>query len=135
MSSLNATLQMLLPIRRHRLRRAESQLREDTQALAQRETALNLLWQEREAQQELYRQQQEEFRQHQQAQSLDSLQQQRERTQKQIGRLRQQQQQCEDGEARCQQHRRQVADKRALQRQRQKAVEKLEFLLTLNQEQ
>ncbi|WJV60714.1 type III secretion protein [Pectobacteriaceae bacterium CE70] len=134
--ALNATLNQLMPIRRQRLSRAERQLRQEEQELLRIEHALRKHQQHLAQQQDNYQRHRETFRRQAvgKTQTLESLKNQLEEEQKHIRQVHAQILLCTDWQKNYLAQQQRVSDAREGTRLNQKAVEKLEFLLTLKQE-
>ncbi|MBX9447468.1 hypothetical protein [Dickeya chrysanthemi] len=129
---LNAVLNQLLPIRRQRLSRAERQLRQAEQTLRQTEAALRAQQAQLEQLQAEWRQQRDTFLREAlgKTQTLESLKNQLEQEQKQIRQIQAQVLLCTDWQQQYLHRQQLVGQAREAARLCQKAVEKLEFLLT-----
>ncbi|MGM3161887.1 type III secretion protein [Dickeya undicola] len=133
---LGAVLNQLLPIRRQRLSRAERQLRQTEQVLRQTEAALRTQQAQLEQLQADWQQQRDSFLREAlgKTQTLESLKNQLEQEQKHIRQIQAQVLLCTDWQQQYLNRQQQVSQAREAARLCQKAVEKLEFLLTTYQE-
>nr|WP_113865250.1 type III secretion protein [Brenneria salicis]NMN91786.1 hypothetical protein [Brenneria salicis ATCC 15712 = DSM 30166]RBP65853.1 hypothetical protein DES54_104118 [Brenneria salicis ATCC 15712 = DSM 30166]RLM31884.1 type III secretion protein [Brenneria salicis ATCC 15712 = DSM 30166] len=135
-NELQATLNLLLPIRRQRLSRSERQQHQEEQMLIRIEEQHQAHQQQLATLRQDCRQQRSAFIQQVQGrqQSLDDLKKQLADEQRLLQAIGAEIQQCETSQQQHQNQQNQVETARQTTHQCQKAVEKLEFLLTLPQE-
>lgn len=126
LESLQQALDVLIPIRRQRLNRAQRQQRQQQAQLAEAQTQQQTETARLESRQQHYRLQRERLA--QRHDSREKLTRQVNTTQTALQEVGQQQQQCQQAEQACQQAEYALEQATRWAREQQKAVEKLEYL-------
>ncbi|MEH2921548.1 type III secretion protein [Samsonia erythrinae] len=136
-AELQSVLNLLMPIRRQRLSRSERQQRQEEQRLVKIAEQQHHHQQQVDALRQASQTQRDQFvrETHGQSQTLENLKKHLAAEQHLLSEIATQTQQVQATQQQHREQQRQVDDARYATRQCQKAVEKLEFLLTLPQEQ